>query len=301
MLKHLFGEVVSAEAGKHSSITLRVNQGMATLLLTVPLAFTIFALTRLVSHPPDTRDLALLGSFYVATALGITVGFHRMLTHGSFETNPLIRAVLLIFGTWAIQGAAITWSAIHSKHHVFADTDQDPHSPVKNFWHGHMGWFFGTLRGEPEQYAKAQLRDPVVMFISRTAFWWAVLGMVIPFLIGGWSGLLWGGAVRLFLVHHVTFSVNSICHYFGSRPFDTGGQDVSRNNWVVGVLAMGEGWHNNHHAFPKSSFQGLNWRQIDLSGQFIRLLGFLRLARGIYTVPPSVVKARLAAQAESTP
>jgi stearoyl-CoA desaturase (delta-9 desaturase) len=183
------------------------------------------------------------------------------------------------------------WAAIHSKHHVHSDTEQDPHSPTKSFFHSHMGWMLTPFRADPERYAKAAMQDPVVMFVSRTTFWWAVLGCLIPYFVAGWEGFLWGTLVRVFVVHHVTWSVNSICHTFGSRPYATG-RDLSTNNWIVGLLAMGEGWHNNHHAFPKSAFHGLHWKQFDLSGQVIRAMGTLRLAREICTIPRDVIEAR---------
>jgi stearoyl-CoA desaturase (delta-9 desaturase) len=295
MFDYVGGGIVSAAAGEHSKVTRWVNRmTMLALLLGTPGA-AIFAIVRAVSDAPSAKDLALLGSFFVATGLGTTVGFHRLLTHRSFETHPLTKAVLLIFGTWAVQGAAITWAAIHEKHHVYSDTDEDPHSPVKNFFHGHMGWLFGTVRGDPEQYVKVQLKDPVVMFVSRTAFWWAILGLALPGIIGGWSGFLWGSMVRVVLVHHAIWSVNSIGHTFGSRPFKTSGSDRSTNHWLVALWALGEGWHNNHHAFPRSALLGLAWWQVDFGGYVIRLMGRLRLARSIYRVPKETIKARVAA------
>ena len=270
-----------------------IHRSLSLVLVTVPFAATIFAIVHLWADPVSWKDLALLGSFYLASSLGITVGFHRMLCHNGFEANRLVKAVLLVFGIWSIQGAPLIWAATHLKHHVHSDKEEDPHSPGKSFVHAHLGWLFGTNRGEPATYAKAQMQDPLVIFIDRTAFGWALLGFLLPFLLGGWTGLLWAGFVRVFFVHHITWSVNSICHTFGSRPFRTG--ERSTNNWIVGLLAMGEGWHNNHHAFPRSAFHGLSWRQVDLSGYFISLLKALRLARNIYSVPKGVVLARLAA------
>lgn len=296
MFEFLRGGISTAEEGKRSKLALRTQQAISLILVGVPLAATIYALVRLSSGWLTWKDLSLLVSFYLATGLGITVGFHRLVTHRSFETNPIVKSVLLIFGTWSVQGAAITWSAIHSKHHVYSDTDEDPHSPLKSFLHAHMGWFFTADRADPERFAKAQLKDPVIMFFSRTAFWWAVLGLALPYFIGGWSGFIWGGLVRIFLVHHVTWSVNSICHTIGRRPFRIG-KDRSTNNWLVGLLGMGEGWHNNHHAFPKSAFHGLSWKQIDLSGQLIRAMGWVRLAKDVYRVPKAAIEAKKAAAA----
>lgn len=241
------------------------------------------------------KDLAILGGFYLATALGVTVGYHRMFTHNAFEAHPIVRGVLLILGVWSLEGSPISWAAIHIKHHAYSDREEDPHSPVKGFFHAHVGWLFTAHRADPARYAKRQLQDPVGRFVSRTAVLWAFVGIALPFFIGGWPGLLWGVGVRLFLVHHVTWSVNSVCHTFGSRPFKTG-EDRSTNNVWIGLLALGEGWHNNHHAFPRSAFHGLKWREIDASGYFIRFLGAIRLARNIYTVPREAVEARIAKQ-----
>ncbi|MCH7553794.1 MAG: acyl-CoA desaturase [Chloroflexi bacterium] len=298
MFEHLKGGISSPSATSYSSFGQRFTQLMTLVLLLGPLGASIYALTQLIAGNVSTTDLVLLGAFYGATSMGVTVGFHRMLTHNAFEAHPALRAVLLVFGTWSVQGAAISWAAIHQKHHVKSDTSDDPHSPTRSFLHAHMGWLMHFDRAELDVYAKTQLKDPITMFISRTAFWWVVLGLVIPFLIGGWSGLLWGGMVRIFLVHHITWSVNSVCHIFGSRPYKISGSDQSTNNWVVGLLAMGEGWHNNHHAFPRSAFHGLRPWEIDVSGYVIRVLGVLRLAKNIYRVPQAVLHARAAAAPE---
>ncbi len=295
MFEHLKGRMTPASNAGRSKGAIRLNQALTLFVVVFPLVATLYAAVPQWAGLASWKDLALLGSFYLATSIGVTVGFHRMLTHNSFETNPIVRAIFLILGTWSIQGAAISWAAIHNKHHVHSDTPEDPHSPIRSFFHAHVGWLLGTERAEPERFAKGQLNDPVVMFVSRTAFWWAVLGMVLPFLIGGWSGFLWGSLVRVFLVHHVTWSVNSICHTFGQRPFKhEGDPDLSTNNVAVGLLAMGEGWHNNHHAFPRSAMHGLKWWQFDMSGYTIRVLGRLGLARNIIRVPKQVIAMRRA-------
>jgi len=293
---YLKGGIATAPSANDSSIGYRLQQLLALILTGVPFAGLAYAIYRIAGGQyPSATDLALLAGFYVATGIGVTVGFHRMLTHKAFETNPIVKAILLIFGTWSIQGAAITWAAIHQKHHANSDLDGDPHSPhnpVESFWHAHVGWMFGSNRGALEKYAKEQMKDPVVMFISRTAFWWAVLGFVIPFLIGGWTGLLYGGLVRVFLMHHSTWAVNSVCHIWGQRPFNLG-KDLATNNIFVGIFALGEGWHNNHHAFPKSAFHGLRWWQVDASSYVIRTLEALRLVKNVYRVPDRLMEARL--------
>jgi stearoyl-CoA desaturase (delta-9 desaturase) len=292
MFEFLKGGVQPADTLVNSRLAMRTTQFLTVIFLLAPLAGTVYAVFHLWSGLTSLKDIYLFIGFYVATALGVTIGFHRMLTHKSFETNPILRGFFLILGAWAIQGAAISWAALHAKHHTYSDTDDDPHSPVKNFAHGHVTWMLGPLRAEPEKYVKSQLQDPVVMFVSRTAFFWAVLGMLLPFFIGGFSGFLWGGLVRVFVLHHVTWAVNSVCHTFGSRTYETAGSDHSTNNWLVGLLSMGEGWHNNHHAFPRSAYHGLKRRQVDVTGYIIRVLGMLGLAKNITTISPELRDSR---------
>jgi stearoyl-CoA desaturase (delta-9 desaturase) len=252
------------------------------VVVVVPFLATLYAIQLLWNHWVDWGDLALLASMYVLVAFGVTVGFHRMLTHRSFEAHPVVRAVLLILGSMSLEGAALDWAAVHLKHHALSDKDGDPHSPIRGFFHAHIGWMITGNLPEPATWCRAQSQDPVIVFVSRTFFVWVVLSLLIPFLIGGWSGLLWGGLVRVFLTHHVTWSVNSVCHTFGFRTFKT--TDRSSNQWVVGLLAMGEGWHNNHHAFPRSAFHGLTWWQVDASAYLIRLLERLRLVWNVQRV-----------------
>jgi stearoyl-CoA desaturase (delta-9 desaturase) len=160
--------------------------------------------------------------------------------------------------------------------------------------HAHVGWILRIGEVDRERWCKRLLRDPVVVFVDRTTALWAALGLVIPFAVAGWKGLLWGGLVRIAFTNHVTFAVNSICHLYGSRPFPT--RDESRNNWVIGTLAFGEGWHNNHHAFPAMAYHGLGWRQLDVSGLVLRLLVRLRLAWNVKVPAPAAIeRAREAA------
>jgi stearoyl-CoA desaturase (delta-9 desaturase) len=143
---------------------------------------------------------------------------------------------------------------------------------------------------DPNVYCKNHVKDPIVVFVSQTFFLWVALSLLIPFALGGWTGLLWGGLVRIFLAHHVTWSVNSVCHTFGKRDFET--PDQSRNEWIIGLLAMGEGWHNNHHAFPRSAFHGLRWWQFDLSGYIIRVLERVGLVHDVYRIPADMLARR---------
>ncbi len=240
-------------------------------------------------------DLGLLLGMYLLTALGVTVGFHRLFTHRSFETTWFVRFVLGILGSMAVQGPVLKWVAVHRRHHQHSDTPDDPHSPhhgggglygfFRGLWHAHIGWTFKPDPVDLDRYVKDLRQYFSLRVVSALFPFWIVLGLAIPAVIGGvvagnWAGVLlgfvWGGLMRVFLVHHVTWSVNSVCHLWGKQPYPD--KDHSRNNFVFGVLAMGEGWHNNHHAFPTSARHGLLWWQLDVSYYVIRLLALMGLA-----------------------
>jgi len=264
----------------------------ATVLIVVigPILATVFAIYLLWEHLVHWSDIVLLLTTYSFVALGVTVGYHRMLAHRSFRPHPVVKVILLILGSMSFEGTALDWAATHIKHHAQADRKGDPHSPLEGFFHAHVGWLFKDRRGDPKVYCRHLMKDEVVVFISRSFFWWAALSLAIPFVIGGLTGLLWGGLVRIFLVHHISWSINSVCHCFGKRAFET--NDQSRNEWIVGLLSFGEGWHNNHHAFPRSAFHGLYWWQFDLSGYIILSLERLNLAKDVYRVPPELFMRR---------
>jgi stearoyl-CoA desaturase (delta-9 desaturase) len=253
--------------------------------------------------------IAMLG-MYALTGYGVTIGFHRLLTHRAFDTHRFTRLFFAICGSMAAQGAAIRWCATHRRHHQSSDHDGDPHSPhlhgdgafalFKGMWHAHMGWLFH--RDEPDMAKSVAdlLADPAMVFIDRFYFLWVFLGLLIPgAIVGLWtgtwggaiSGTIWGGLVRICLMQHVTWSINSVCHVWGGRPFQT--SDHSANNWICAVLALGEGWHNNHHAFPTSARQGLRWWQFDSSWIIIRTIGALGLARNIRTPSASAMQVKL--------
>jgi stearoyl-CoA desaturase (Delta-9 desaturase) len=250
-------------------------------------------------------DLIVFAMCYVATGLGVTVGFHRHFTHRAFKTRRWMRGALAILGSAAIEGPVISWVADHRKHHAFADVEGDPHSPhvdhghglrgaLKGLWHAHVGWLFlHTHRGNKQRYAPDLLKDPLVRFVDRTFVLWALLGLLVPaglgYLIGGsWyaalTGLLWGGAVRMLVVHHVTYSINSLCHFFGRQAFATG--DESRNLFWLAPFTFGESWHNNHHAFPTSFAHGLRRWQLDPSAVIIRLMEKTGLAWDVVRISP---------------
>jgi stearoyl-CoA desaturase (Delta-9 desaturase) len=248
-------------------------------------------------------DLVVFTLCYIPTGLGITIGFHRLLTHRAFNTTPAIRAIFTILGCMAIEGPPIEWVANHRKHHTYSDEAGDPHSPHVNFagglvgslrglWHAHLGWVFGGGMANEARYAPDLLADPVVRFVDRTFVLWVLAGLAIPFglgwaisggtIDGALTGLLWGGAVRILLLHHVTFSINSLCHFFGRREFET--TDHSTNLAWLAPLSFGESWHNNHHAFPRSAVHGLGRWQLDLSALTIKALSRLGLAWDVVVV-----------------
>jgi stearoyl-CoA desaturase (delta-9 desaturase) len=244
--------------------------------------------------------LGLLLGMYALTALGITVGFHRLFSHRAFETNRGIQFILAVLGSMAAEGPLLKWVALHRRHHQHSDQPGDPHSPhqrgnsllglLRGLWHAHVGWVFQADPPDLPRYVKDLGQSRLLRAASTLFPLWVVIGLVvigllIPAALGGlltgtWIGvlfgLLWGGLARIFLVHHVTWSVNSVCYVWGHRPFRT--NDHSRNNVLFGVLALGEGWHNNHHAFPTSARHGLRWWQVDMSYWVIRALALLGLA-----------------------
>jgi stearoyl-CoA desaturase (Delta-9 desaturase) len=250
-------------------------------------------------------DVIVFAIMYVLTGLGVTVGFHRHLTHRSFKTSRPLRGVLAVLGSAAIEGPVISWVADHRKHHVFSDQEGDPHSPhvghdggwrgaIKGLAHAHMGWLFiHTGRGAHKRYARDLIADPVVHFVHRTFIVWALAGLGLAFWLGwaiggtfyaGLTGLLWGGGVRMLVVHHVTYSINSLCHFFGRRRFST--DDESRNLLWLAPLSFGESWHNNHHAFPTSAMHGLRRWELDPSAIVIVSLEKLGLVWDVVRVEP---------------
>ncbi len=274
-----------------------------SILVFVPFGFTIYSMILLWQRLIDWLDVALLLTLYLLVGFGVTIGFHRYLAHGSFKTNRFIKAILLILGAMSWQGGPISWAAIHRKHHAYSDQEGDVHSPrlsknlLRGFFHAQVGWMFSLERPDTERWTRDLLKCRDVVLIHKLSAVWCVLSLVIPLLIGGWSGLLWGGLVRIFLTHHVTWSVNSVCHMFGSRPFNT--KDLSTNHWLVGLLAFGEGGHNTHHASPKSARHGLQWWHFDLSWVMIRLLERFRLAHNVYALNPLDLKKAVSERAAS--
>jgi stearoyl-CoA desaturase (Delta-9 desaturase) len=255
-------------------------------------------------------DLAIFAAMYLVTAFGVTVGYHRLFTHRAFEAPKAVRYALAVLGSMAVQGAILDWVADHRKHHAFTDEEEDPHSPhghggglagaLRGLWYAHMGWLFETQgRATKRRYARDLLEDPGIRKISRAFPFLVLLGLAIPFalgfaltgeLSGALTGLLWGGLVRIFLVHHVTWSINSVCHFFGTRRYET--DDMSTNVFWLALPSLGESWHHNHHAFPRSARHGLRWWEIDLTGLVIGGLEKLGLARNVVRIDESRMRER---------
>ncbi len=237
------------------------------------------------------RDIAIFLIMYIPVGLGVTVGFHRLLTHRSFKTSPGMRGLLGVLGTMSVEGPVISWVADHRKHHAYSDRLGDPHSPhvdhgvglrgaLRGLAHAHLGWLFNhSQRAARDRFAPDLVADPVISFVDATFVLWSLVGLAIPFGLGvliggtlsaGLEGMLWGGVARIFVLHHVTYSINSLCHFFGRRRFAT--EDESRNLLWLAPLSFGEAWHNNHHAFPTSAHHGLGRGEIDFSGVLISAL-----------------------------
>ncbi|MBW8829096.1 MAG: fatty acid desaturase [Burkholderiales bacterium] len=276
---------------------LRLQRCTAIPTLVLPLAGAVAAVWRLAQAP--AWAWAMCFALYTVSMLGITVGYHRLFTHRSFEADGWLRGCLAIMGCLAAEGPPAFWVATHRRHHQHAESDQDPHSPHapqrgwRGFWHAHAGWMMTVPPAAPLHYAPDLLRDRLVAWVGRHYLLFVGLGIVLPAaagaLIGGASGaldgLIFGGLLRMFLVQHVTWSINSVCHLWGSQPHRAKG--ASRNHAVLGLLAFGEGWHNNHHAAAASARHGWHWWQIDFSWGFIRLLRAFGLARNVRLADPA--------------
>jgi stearoyl-CoA desaturase (Delta-9 desaturase) len=280
----------------------------------VPFAATLAAIPLLWNQVVGATDLAILAAMYVATALGVTVGFHRMLTHRSFQTSKPLEYGFAALGSMAVQGPVIGWVADHRKHHAHTDVEGDPHSPhvghgdgiggvLRGLWHAHVGWLLVEQgRAAWRKYAADLHKDPGMRFLSRHFLALVLASLAIPALAGyllngtlagAATGLLWGGLVRIFFVHHITWSVNSVCHFLGTRRFET--EDESRNVFWLALPSLGESWHHNHHAFPRSAVHGLRRWELDPSALVIRALERLGLAWNVVRIAPERQHQRLAA------
>jgi stearoyl-CoA desaturase (delta-9 desaturase) len=292
----------------------RLERNVNIAAVVLPFLGVVAGGALLWDHFLSPLDLAIAGVMYLATAIGITVGFHRLLTHRAFQTHAWLRYTLAVLGSMAVQGPAIDWVADHRKHHTFTDEEGDPHSPhagqgsglagtARGLWHAHTGWLFSTHgQASSKRFAPDLLEDAGMRRINKAFPLIALYSLAIPFLLGlglsggslaaGLSALLWGGLVRIFFVHHITWSINSICHFFGSRRFAL--EDHSTNVFWLALPSLGEAWHHNHHAFPRSAFHGLRWWELDPSGWLILGMAKAKLAWDVVRVTPERERERLA-------
>ena len=281
------------------------------IAILTPFAGLITGIVMLWGRGFNWLYLGLFVGMYLLSALGVTVGYHRLFCHRAFETSGFVKFIFGVMGSMAVEGSILKWVSMHRCHHQHSDAHGDPHSPhhhgtgfvnmFRGLLHAHVGWMF---RGDPKdlsRYVTDLVRDKAIRACSKTWGLWAVVGMLLPAALGGlitmsWMGVLmgflWGGLARVFLIHHMTWSINSICHLWGTKPFRS--HDESRNNFLFGVIGLGEGWHNNHHAFPTSARHGLRWWELDLSYSVIRSLETLGLAWDVRVPNSARVTAKLA-------
>jgi stearoyl-CoA desaturase (Delta-9 desaturase) len=268
----------------------------------LPFVGVIAAIVLLWNRAVNLTDIAILLVSYLVTAVGVTVGFHRLLTHRAFATYPWLERTFAVMGSLSVQGSVLDWVADHRKHHAHTDVEGDPHSPhvghghgFSGFWHAHAGWLMETQgQADWKKYAPDLYEDPAMRRIGRMFPFWVVLSLLIPtvagFVLHGFTakgaleGYIWGGLVRIFFVHHVTWSVNSVCHIFGRRRFDI--EDRSTNVWWLAPFSLGESWHHNHHAFPRSAVHGLKRWEPDPSAFIISALEKVGLARNVIRISP---------------
>jgi stearoyl-CoA desaturase (delta-9 desaturase) len=278
----------------------------------IPFAATLTAIVLLWNSLVTPADLIIAAVMYIFTATGITIGFHRMLTHRSFQTSKTLEYTFAILGSMAVQGPVISWVADHRKHHAHTDEEGDPHSPhvaedghrqgvLRGLWHAHTGWLMETQgRADWKKYARDLYEDKGMRRINRHFGFLVYLTLAIPTLagfvvtgtaLGALTGLLWGGLVRIFFVHHITWSVNSVCHFLGTRRFAT--EDRSTNVFWLAIPSLGESWHHNHHAFPRSAVHGMRRWEPDPSGLIIGGMEKLGLARNVIRISPERQAERL--------
>lgn len=281
-----------ARSGLHLPSVVKVINLLAVVL---PFLALILAVVLTWGWGVDAASVIVFVAMYLLTAVGVTLGYHRLFTHRSFQTFAPVRAALAVFGSMAMEGPLFYWVAIHRRHHQHADDVDDPHSPhqhgqgmlamLRGLWHAHAGWLFAPTPTDLYRYVGDLRKDSLLRGADRLFVLWVAVGLILPTVVcglitGTWTGamlgFLWGGLVRIFFVHHVTWSINSVCHFWGYQSFK--GDDESRNNPIFGVLGLGEGWHNNHHTFPTSARHGLQWWEIDATYVLIRGLELCGLA-----------------------
>ena len=278
---------------------LKVQRRVTLLVTLLPFLAVGLAIWRLWGVGISGLDLTLFLVLYMSAGTGITVGFHRLFTHRSFRAMRGVKIVLALFGSLAVEGSVIDWCATHRRHHLYADQFGDPHSPhlaqaaglkgvLLGLWHGHMGWLFDDEATNPEEYAPDLLADDDIMRISRAFPWLTVLSFTLAPMLAlaitqslhaALTAFLWGSLVRIFLLHHVTWSINSICHFYGKEAYKA--KDESKNVWALSPISFGESWHNNHHAFQWSARLGLSPWQVDWGWYVISSLKALHLVKDV--------------------
>ena len=275
----------------------------------IPLIGTLIAIVVAIQDSVALLDIELLISFYILTMIGITVGYHRCFAHNTFKTNTAINVILIILGSMAAQGPLIYWVSNHRRHHQYSDRNGDPHSPyikdgkslnqLQGLYHAQIGWTYSHEMTNTVLFAKDLIRDSIISKINKLYYLWVLLGLLIPPLLGliitgtlkgAITAFLWGSCIRLFVSIHITNSINSITHLYGTRPFNT--KEKSTNNIWLALPTLGEAWHNNHHAFPNSAKFGLFWWQLDLGYYCIRFLELIGLAWNVKSPTQKMIEAK---------
>lgn len=268
-------------------------QRWITVAMTVgPLLGVAWAVRLAWGHWLGGAQLGIALGMYAFTGLGISVGFHRYFTHRAFTASKPFRVLLAVAGSMAVEGSLIAWCATHRRHHAYSDQPGDPHSPnvdewsLRGLWHAHTGWLFDAEKTDVQRWAPDLVKDPMLRAVDRRFGLFTLATFALPLILGfaitgswhgAWTSFVWGSLVRIFVLHHATWSINSICHYFGRRPYTS--KDQSANNFALGFITFGEAWHNNHHAFPSSAWLGLEWWQLDPGKwciKFFRMIGWAR-------------------------
>jgi stearoyl-CoA desaturase (Delta-9 desaturase) len=285
--------------------------GLTAVIVVAPFAALGLAVWLAWGSGLRPTDVLLAAVLYTVTGLGVTVGFHRLITHRAFTARPRLRVALAVAGSMSFQGDVISWVATHRRHHAFADRPGDPHSPyrygvslrgqLRGLAHAHLGWMFRNDPTPTGRYAPDLLADPAMVRVARAFPALCAISLALPFLTGwaiggglrgGLTAFLWAGLVRVALLQHVTWSVNSLCHVVGSRPFRTRRFDRATNVWPLALLSFGESWHNGHHSDPTCARHGVDRHQIDPSAALIRVFERLGWATDVRWPVPSRVEGR---------
>lgn len=289
----------------------RAEQIALGVFIAVPLLAVVAAGFVLWGNGLSYRDVVISAVMYAITGHGITVGYHRYFTHGSFKAGRRTRIALAVAGSMAIEGPVNRWVADHRRHHAYSDREGDPHSPwrygesipalLKGLWHAHIGWLFDVEQTDQKRFIPDLLKDDDIARVNRLFPLWVAISLLLPPLVGGlwagsWEGALtaffWGSIIRVGVLHHATWAINSICHAIGNRPFQT--PDRATNYWPLAFISMGENWHNLHHADPTAARHGVDRFQWDSSAEMIRGMEKLGLVHDVRWPKPERLAARRA-------